>query len=209
MQSTGNIMLTPVPRHPLGLPPGSVRAVLSLIIVGLFWLILLLPQENALQVPLYLYCLLGLVFIFFVSHGHSIAPQGSGHRSPLGLPKGSIRAIIFLGTAAVIGWCVHSNRALLLERLTPTPEMLYQWPYLLLALVGGFFLGWLIRLGPWRNVYWFQDIQAWISLIAMAGLGIEVVIRLFVNPTLERDINLPLWEEVLVGIVAFYFGVRS
>ncbi len=209
MQSTGNIMLTPVPRHPLGLPPGSVRAVLSLIIVGLFWLILLLPQENALQVPLYLYCLLGLVFIFFVSHGHSIAPQGSGHRSPLGLPKGSIRAIIFLGTAAVIGWCVRSNRALLLERLTPTPEMLYQWPYLLLALVGGFFLGWLIRLGPWRNVYWFQDIQAWISLIAMAGLGIEVVIRLFVNPTLERDINLPLWEEVLVGIVAFYFGVRS
>ena len=49
MQSTGNIMLTPVPRHPLGLPPGSVRAVLSLIIVGLFWLILLLPQENALH----------------------------------------------------------------------------------------------------------------------------------------------------------------
>jgi hypothetical protein len=43
----------------------------------------------------------------------------------------------------------------------------------------------------------------------MAGLGIEVVIRLFVNPSLERDINLPLWEEVLVGIVAFYFGVRS
>src|SRR5260370_15387689 len=124
MQSTGNIMLTPVPRHPLGLPPGSVRAVLSLIIAGLFWLILLLPQENALQVPLYLYFLLGLVLLFFVSHGHSIAPQGSGHRSPLGLPKGSIRAIIFLGTAAVIGWRIYSNLGLLTERLTPTVQPL-------------------------------------------------------------------------------------
>jgi len=205
----GRATLNPIPRHPLNLPPGSVRSVLSLTITGLFWLILLLPEQNPLQVPLYLYCLLGLVLVFFVSHGHSIAPAGSGHRSPLGLPRGSVRGIILLGTAAVIGWCWHSNRELLLQRLKPTPEMLDQWPYLLLALTGGFFFGWIIRLGPWRNWYWFQDVQAWISLIAMAGLGIEMIIRLFINPTLEKDINAPLWEQILVAIVAFYFGVRS
>ena len=201
--------LTPVMRHPLGLPPGSVRAAMSLTIVGLFWLLLLMPPDRDVQVPLYLYFLLGLVLLFFTSHGHSIAPHGSGHKSPLGLPKGTIRAIIFLGTAAVVGWCINSDRALLLQRLTPSNQSLTQWPYLLLALVGGFFLGWLIGLGPWKRVYWFQDIQAWLSLIAMGLLGIDIVIRLFINPNMERDFDLPLWEELLVGVVAFYFGVRS
>lgn len=201
--------LVPVMRHPLGLPAGSVRAVMSLTMVGLFWLLLLMPPDKDVQVPLYLYFLLGLVLLFFVSHGHSIAPQGSSHKSPLGLPKGSIRAIIFLGTAAVIGWCIYSNRGLLMERLTPTGQPLIQWPYLLLSLMGGFFLGWLIRLGPWKGLYWFQDIQAWLSLIAMGLLGVDIVIRLFINPHMEQDFDLPLWEEILVGVVAFYFGVRS
>lgn len=201
--------LTPVLRHPLGLPAGSVRAVMSLTIVGLFWLLLLMPPEKDVQIPVYLYFLLGLVLLFFTSHGHSIAPHGTTHKSPLGLPKGSIRAIIFLGTAAVIGWCMKSDRALLLERLTPSGQSLTQWPYLLLSMMAGFFLGWLIGLGPWRGVYWFQDIQAWLSLIAMGLLGIDIVIRLFINPNMERDFDLPLWEEILVGVVAFYFGVRS
>ncbi len=201
--------LVPVARHPLGLPPGSVRAVMSLTLVGLFWLLLLMPPDKDVQVPLYLYFLLGLVFVFFVSHGHSIAPQGTTHRSPLGLPKGSIRGIIFVGTVAVVGWCYHSNRELLLTRLTPAPDQLGQWPNLLLALVGGFFLGWIIRLGPWKNVYWFQDIQAWLSLLAMAGIGVEILIRLFINPHMERDFNAPLWEQIVVAVVAFYFGVRS
>jgi hypothetical protein len=209
MHGSEQMALAPVSRHPLGLPPGSVRAVLSLIIVGLFWLLLLMPPDKDVQVPLYLYFLLGLVLLFFTSHGHSIAPQGSVHPSPLGLPKGTIRGIIFLGTAAVIGWCIYSNRALLLERLTPTAESLTQWPYLLFSLIAGFFLGWLIRLGPWKSLYWFQDIQAWVSLVAMGLLGVDVVIRLFINPHMERDFDLPLWEEILVAVVAFYFGVRS
>jgi hypothetical protein len=201
--------LTPVARHPLGLPPGSVRAAMSLTIVGLFWLLLLMPPDKDVQVPLYLYFLLGLVFLFFVSHGHSIAPKGTGHRSPLGLPKGSIRGIIFLGTVAVVGWCYHANPELLIKRLTPLSDQLFQWPYLLLSLTGGFFFGWLIRLGPWKNVYWFQDIQAWLSLIAMGGIGVEIIIRLFINPQMERDFNAPMWENILVAIVSFYFGVRS
>jgi len=209
MQTSEPMQLTPVLRHPLGLPAGSVRAVMSLTIVGLFWLLLLMPPDKGVQVPLYLYFLLGMVLLFFASHGHSIAPQGTSHKSPLGFPKGSIRAIIFLGTAAVIGWCIYSNRGLLLERLTPSGQPLTQWPYLLLALMGGFFLGWLIRLGPWKSLYWFQDIQAWLSLIAMGLLGVDIVIRLFVNPHMEQDFDLPLWEEILVGVVAFYFGVRS
>jgi len=205
---TAESILAPVPRHPLGLPAGSVRAVLSLTIVGLFWLLLLLPADMDGKVPLYLYFLLGLVLLFFASHGRSIAPQGTTHRSPLGLPRGSIRGIILVGTVAVIVWCIKSDRELLIERLTPNLQQLQQWPYLLGALLGGFFLGWIIRLGPWKGVYWFQDVQAWISLIAIVLMGAEIVIRLFIRPNMDQEIDLPLFEKILVGIVAFYFGVR-
>src|SRR5205085_1678500 len=167
MQTADRTVLVPVPRHPLGLPQGSVRAVLSLAIVGLFWLLLLLPADRDVQIPLYLYFLLGLVLLFFASHGRSIDPEGGSHRSPLGLPRGSIRGIILLGTMAVVAWCIHSDRDLLIARLTPSTQQLPHWPYLLGALLGGFFLGWIIRLGPWKGVYWFQDLQEWISLIAI------------------------------------------
>jgi hypothetical protein len=124
------------------------------------------------------------------------------------LPRGSIRGLILLGTVAVVAWCVHSNRELLIDRLTPNPQQLPLWPYLLGSLMGGFFLGWIIRLGPWKDLYWFQDIQAWISLIAIVLLGAEIVIRLFIRPNMDQEIDLPLFEKILVAIVAFYFGVR-
>ena len=208
MQTADRNVLAPVSRHPLGLPQGSVRAVLSLTIVGLFWLLLLLPADKDVQIPLYLYFLLGLVLLFFAAHGRSIASQETSRHSPLGLPRGSIRGIILLGTVAVVAWCIHSDPDLLIRRLTPTATQLPQWPYLLMALLGGFFLGWIIRLGPWKGLYWFQDVQAWISLVAIVLMGAEIVIRLFIRPNMDQEFDLPLFEKILVGIVAFYFGVR-
>jgi len=35
------------------------------------------------------------------------------------------------------------------------------------------------------------------------------VIRLFIRPNMDQELDLPLFEKILVGIVAFYFGVRS
>ncbi len=208
MQTAERTGLVPVARHPLGLPQGSVRAVLSLTIVGLFWLLLLIPADKDVQIPLYLYFLLGLVLLFFASHGRSIASQETNPHSPFGLPGGIIRGIILLGTVAVVAWCILSDPDLLITRLTPTATQLPQWPYLLMALLGGFFLGWIIRLGPWKGLYWFQDIQAWISLIAIVLMAAEIVIRLFIRPNMDQELDLPLFEKILVGIVAFYFGVR-
>ncbi len=195
-------------RHPLGLPAGSVRATLTLMIVGLFWLLQLITDESV-PIPLYLYFLLGLVLVFFGAHGHTIAPSGTGHPSPWWLPRGTIRWLILLGSLGVNGWLLYSDPDRVIRRLTPHSDQLQQWPSLLAALLGGFTLGWIIRLGPWKRTPWFQDIQAWISLLAMLGLGAEILFRLFVNPNLELPLKLPLWESILVGIVSFYFGVRS
>ena len=93
-----------IPRHPLGMPPGSVRAILTFQIVGLFWLLLLIPDDRAVPIPMDLYFLLAMVMIFFVSHGKSIAKKGDPTPSPLWMPGGSIRFLLLAGTAAVIAY---------------------------------------------------------------------------------------------------------
>jgi hypothetical protein len=56
---------------------------------------------------------------------------------------------------------------------------------------------------------WLQDFEAWISIIALVGLGVAVVIHLIVAASLEQDLRLPTWEGILGAIIAFYFGERS
>ena len=59
--------------------------------------------------------------------------------------------------------------------------------------------------------HWLQDIEAWLALLAVMLLTLEVMFQLVINPTLpaERQINLPHIENILAAIVGFYFGARS
>jgi hypothetical protein len=195
-------------RHPLGLPPGSVRAVLALMIAGLFWLLLALPERSEEKVPLFLYVLLGLILLFFGSHGHTIGRHITGH-SPLYLPRGVLRAFLILGTGALVGWLYYSNPDQLVYRLTPDANQLIRWPGLLMSAFGGFALGYVIRKGPWRSSPGFQDILATLSLLAMFGLIGETVLVVFINPALQNRLDLTTWEAILTAVVAFYFGARS
>jgi hypothetical protein len=196
-------------RHPLGLPAGSVRAVLTLMIVGLFLTLLALSATGPVpvQVPLFLYFLTGLVLVFFAAHGHSIGDPADT-RSPLNLPRGSIRLILLLGIAGVAGWLFYKHPDRLREAVTPDPEQLKQWPVLLGVTAGGYFLGYLIGRGPWRRAAAFQDILAWISLLAMIGLTVETVWVIFINPSLRQEFDLRTWEAVLAATVSFYYGAR-
>jgi hypothetical protein len=208
----------PVPvarRHPLGLPAGSVRAILSLIILGLIWALVILDVQDP---PIYLYYLMFLALgHFFAAHGKTIAGAGSGEPSPLNLPRGVIRTVLLLGFVGVFAWRYYRDRDLnqLLDLRNPALDQ----PYLPFVLVGSFFLGIvvarLVRLGRGSAAtppYWFQDILAWISLLAMIGLAAEVVMLVIINPSLPPDrqpISLPNWQMALAAIISFYFGVRS
>jgi len=196
-------------RHPLGLPAGSVRATLSLFVAGLFWTLLFIPDEKQIPIPLFLYFLSALILLFFFAHGKSIGTPGG--RSPWGLPRGTFRFILVAGTAAVFGIYYYQHHELPFAKLVPQPAQLSQWPNLLISLVAGLGFGWLVGRGPWRNSYAFQDIQAWVSLLAMLGLTAEIIIVLFINPTLKEEtkLDLSVWECILTGIVAWYFGARS
>jgi hypothetical protein len=199
----------PYTRHPLGLPPGSVRAVLALMIAGLFWLELALAATNPdKEVPLFLYFLTGMILLFFGSHGTTIGTQlGAG--SPLGLPRGSIRAFLILGAAGIAGWLYYAHPERFPAIVTPTPKQLEAWPILLLATLGGYGFGYLIGRGPWRRTAGFQDLLAWVSLIAMIGLVVETILLVFIKMRLSETINTDIWEAILTAIVSFYFGARS
>src|SRR5260370_19493783 len=93
-----------LPRQPLGLPAGSVRALLTLMILVLIWALMLFPEEKEVRIPLYLYYLMFLILgHFFAAHGHSIAGPSTGPVSPLKLPRGTLRTFIILGFLAVLG----------------------------------------------------------------------------------------------------------
>jgi len=202
------------PRHPLGLPAGSVRALLSMMILGLFWLLLVVPEQpgkNPIHVPLAVYCLLALVFHFFGAHGSSIPPSSAGQPAPWHLPRGTFRLLMALGTAAVVGYEYWFEYDRMIARLTPPldKDQLAAWPYLLGSLGGGFFFGMILRLGPWRNSAAYQDILAWISLLSVLGLAVEILLHVVINPTMTMPIDTLTFECILIAIVSCYFGARS
>jgi hypothetical protein len=197
------------PRAPLGLPPGSIRGLLALQIIIIFWMLLLVPSdERAIPIPLNLYFLLSLVMVFFVSHGKSIARRGESTASPLWLPGGTLRFIILAGTIAVFAYIYfkHPER---LDRLTPRPEQMQNWKYYLSALAIGFVLGYATRLLPFRNAWGFQAFQAWVAILAMLILFLETIFQVIINFSLMQQIEPVIWGTIVTGIVAFYYGSRS
>jgi hypothetical protein len=221
---TAPVVQPPLPRsynrQPLGLPAGSIRAILALTVLGLIWALMLLPESKEMTIPLYLFCLMFLILgHFFAAHGYSIAGPTSGTASPLYLPRGSIRLIMILGFVGVLVVRYRRNpdwQELL--GLLKLRESVIDQPYLPIILVGAFFLGIFfakvfgrILSGQYGPPPWFQDVQAWLALLATLGLIVQYVIELGINPgrAPENRIRLQEWEVPLASIICFYFGARS
>lgn len=191
-------------RHPLGLPAGSIRAILVIGIVGGFLLCISGPQF--IQVPLYLYFLLFGVFLFFASHGRTIA---AGGHSPLFLPAGTLRFLIIGSIIGIVAWQYWKDPQELVKRLQPKDVEQIAWADFIAATAGGFFMGWLISRGPWRNAPAFQDLLAWVALIAFLLMLIEALWKGFIDPNGVRIEHRVVWESILLAVVSFYFGSRS
>jgi hypothetical protein len=220
-----SIPLEPAPaakpplRHALGLPAGSIRALLSLGVLGLLWAILLrykygdqpLDDDKLPAEFIYLQFLMVLTLAhFFASHGSSIGPRVS-QRSPLGLPRGTVRLLLIAGYVGLSAFLFHQREKLAFQY--PAQES-----FILLVglLVSGFLLGHVINgimrvLGRGQLPDWFVDFEAWIALLATFGLGVLVLVHGIINPSLPEGVKLqlPTWEASLAAIVGFYFGARS
>jgi hypothetical protein len=200
----------PLKRHALALPAGSVRAIHVLAIVGVFCAMILMPSAPTIP-PYLIYLLFLMVGHYFAAHGVTIATRDEAAPSPLYLPGGTVRVLVVVALVGCIGWRLYSDEAGLIRQFEASLELLKMEPILPLVILGGFFLGVmvravLLRLEPRPG---FQDFEAWVSLIALLGIVIAGIIHLIVSPSLEESLYLPTWESFVGGVVAFYFGERS
>jgi hypothetical protein len=203
----------PVRRHALGWPAGSVRALLTLGLLGIQGIIVGLEKERVREVQtiyVYLWFMLFLAIAsFFAAHGKSMGVPHVHGIHPLGLPRGSIRILLILGFGGIVGWLYHTHR-LLDEQPTMPMELMLLMP-------GGFFLGWLLsRLvlglsGGEQEPYWFQDLEAWVAIVALLLMLVDVLFHVFINPSMSEEsrVSLSVLEGALAAIVSFYFGARS
>jgi hypothetical protein len=196
-------------RHALGLPAGSIRATHTLFIVGLFCAMLLVPTQKLQPIPPYLIYLLFMVLGHYFAH-HS-GPQAGSEHHPLFLPPWFVRFLIMAALIGTIGWCLYNDSGRLEQQFDKSLDALKGEPFLPLCILGAFFLGVIVRaiVGREDPPFFLQDMEAWISLISIVGLGVAVIIHLIIQPSLENNISMPLWEAVLASVIAFYFGERS
>src|SRR5262249_35130532 len=119
-------------RAPLGLPVGSIRALLCLGIAGAFWVYLCHPSVD--HVPLYLHFLAMSVLLFFASHGSSIGRPNE--RSPWYLPRGTFRLLLIAGTVGVIVWQAMQDPQEMMRRMRPREAELDHWHLLFGGTIG-------------------------------------------------------------------------
>jgi hypothetical protein len=167
-------------------------------------------RDRKLPLPfIYLQFQMVLIIVhFFTAHGKTIGSVVS-RRSPLGLPRGSVRFLLMAG---------YTVLAVYLYFTQPEFEFPASGPFILLIglLIGGYLLGHIVSgaisfVGRGRVPYWFQDFEAWVALIALFGMGILLIVFLFINPSVSESnkLDMPITQAVLAAVVGFYFGSRS
>lgn len=134
-----------------GLPSGSVRGFLSVLICSFFWIVLLLPAEKAVTAPLGHFFLLTLVFMAFASHPLQDARV---HMLPW------VMRLLFVGGSAVaVALAVFHSSHQAAARLTPNPNDVAQWPVLLGCLAGGFGVALFLRFVIGRRSELFMTLR--------------------------------------------------
>ena len=203
----------PVPkRHALKLPAGSVRAIHVLGIVGLICAIILIPGGHTIP-PYLIYLLFLMLGHYFASHGVTIATRDDPEPSPLYLPGGTVRVLILVALIGSVSWKLYAEKDVFIQQFRASIDKLAEEPILPLVILGGFMLGILVRTVTSRiaPLPAFQDLEAWVSLIALIAIFVAGLIHLVVDPSLgwQDHLYLPAWESFVGGVVAFYFGERS
>lgn len=200
--------------HALGLPEGSVRALLALGLFGTIWGAMVLGPDRAL--PGYLRDLL------FIILGHYFASRRRADLEPLPgppplfLPRGTIRLVLIAGFVAVAASLYTRGH---LDGFPRNPAGMT------LLLVGGFLLGVVLgRIKGWlagggrRPSRLVEDVKAVVALGAAAILAALVwdqsapFLPVAVHEAMNRlpgSLGQDGPGELLAAVVGFYFGSRS
>lgn len=190
---------------PLGLPTGSVRALLTLIVVAVVVARVAIGKSPD---PLWIETLLIALAHYFTSRRFVSLPPDvmlrleqegviAKERHPLYLPKNSIRTII-VGTFVGLGIYLYREPRLV------TPEAVA-----LLSMVFAYLLGVIVRsISSWFAKRRSQPITGvWGDIKALIVLGAIVVAA--VLALFDVGVQLPpLVDRIALGLTLFYFGSR-
>ena len=200
--------------HALGLPSGSVRALMAVLVFATTWGLLVLRPSD--EVPAYLRDLLFVIMGHYFASRHR-ADQGSDPGpGPLYLPRGSVRLLLVAGT---LGVAVVLFRGGQLTEIGKNPGVVT------LLMVGGFLMGVVANAAItwWRDRGHrphriFEDVRALVSMAAAVLLVALIWNRLFpVVPATTIAELISGWgrlgrfgpENLLAAVVGFYFGSKS
>jgi hypothetical protein len=200
--------------HAFGLPEGSIRAILALLLFGTIWgLILVQPNR---ELPDYVRDLLFIMLGHYFAARRAPTLEQNGGPPPLYLPRGTLR-LMFLAGFVTVGVVLARN-----GRLTSAEN---QPGAVTLILVGGFLIGVVVsKISAWwvgrghSIPRYVEDVRASVALVAALLLVTLVWNHAFgflphPRPGLEHSIHLHIGryglEHVLTAIVGFYFGSRS
>jgi hypothetical protein len=214
------VLVPPPRRFALGLPAGSVRAILALAVLGLLWAVALThphgetvseADKHLPTILIGLQILMVLVLVhFFTAHGHTIGRHISGV-SPLGLPGGSIRFILAAGYIGLSVFLLYNQADFDLPEKGALWSLLLELVVVLVCYFAGMLISGLVRMvwgAPPPAPY--QDMEAWVAILALLGLGIVVLLHLINrNVAVENKIPLDIAQAVLSGLIGLYFGARS
>jgi hypothetical protein len=204
-------MSTPAPAipHTFGLPMGTVRGFLSVLICSFFWIFLLLPEpppeQGPLKAPLGHFFLLTLVFLAFASQ------PAQELRTRAFLPW-LMRLIFIGGSAAVLIYVGLTDSARLTNRLTPNAAEITEWPVLLGCLAGGFGAALFVRFALGRTSELFMTLRAWVGVLSILLLLSETIFQFVILPNMTNRPTvetMQVWEGILIAAVAAYFGARA
>jgi hypothetical protein len=201
----------PPPRHALGLPAGSVRALLAIGVLGVLWALAYGSQDKPMPLAfLYLQFLMMLILAhYFAAHGSSMG-KAAGGSSALGLPRGTVRFVLLAGYVG-LAWFLFKERSELKFETPPQADMIV----FLALILTGFFAGHIVNIvvkfvSGGTLPAWFQDVQAWLALLSMLGMVVLLILHVFINKTLSPERQFGVAVDVwLATLVSFYFGARS
>jgi hypothetical protein len=196
----------PTPRrHALGLPAGSIRAILALSVLGSLWVMALRAPDKLPPSFVYLLFLMLFILVHYIAAHARTQGTAVSRRHALGLPRGTIRLLLLVGFIGLLMFLWQNSAQLEVVQ----SDLLFQLIALLLA---GFVVGYLLT-GVFRSPdghlpAWLQDVQAWLALLAAIAMVILVMIYSVINPSLAEQPKIPVdkIEAGLAALIGFYFG---
>jgi uncharacterized iron-regulated membrane protein len=195
-------------RHPLGLPAGSVRALLCLIVVS--FLVIQTARGVRIDVVWTEALMIMLAHYFttrrFVSLSHELrakleaAGEIEPDESPLHLPKHSVR-ILLIAAFVGLGLYLHAHGRLFESQAL---SLLVSVGAYLLGITARGFLAWWSRHTGITSPAWWIDFKAVATLlIVLAAVGLQLV-----GAKEIHGVDASRLQDFSLGLVLYYFGSR-